>query len=59
MNDNKAIKNESNEWQIQINMHVNFISSKDTGETRNSLVWSDSEETRSGNETDDIIKEIF
>ena len=40
-------------------MHVNFISSKDTGETRISLVWSDSEEIRSGNETDDIIKEIF
>ena len=40
-------------------MHVNFISSKDTGETRTSFVWSDSEETRSGNETDDIIKEIF
>ena len=40
-------------------MHVNFISSKDTGETLISLVWSDSEEIRSGNETDDIIKEIF
>ena len=28
-----AIRNESKEWKIQINMHVNFISSKDTGET--------------------------
>ena len=33
INDHKAIRNESNEWKIQINMHVNFISSKDTGET--------------------------
>ena len=33
INDNKAIRNNSNEWKIQINMHVNFISSKDTGET--------------------------
>ena len=24
----------SNEWKIQINMHVNFVSSTDTGETR-------------------------
>ena len=33
INDHKAIRNESNELKIQINMHVNFISSKDTGET--------------------------
>ena len=30
-------------------MHVNFISSKDTGETRTIYVWSDNEEIRSGN----------
>ena len=30
----KAIRNESKEWKIQINMHLNFISSKDTGEIR-------------------------
>ena len=40
-------------------MHVNFISSKDTGEIRTIYVWSDKEEIRSGNETDDIIKELF
>ena len=34
INDDKAIRNESNKWKIQINMHVNFIPSKDTGETR-------------------------
>ena len=59
INYHRAIRNESNEWKVQINMHVNFISSKDTGETRTIFVWSDKEEIRSGNETDDIIKELF
>ena len=26
--------NKSTEWKIQLCMHINFISSKDTGETR-------------------------
>ena len=51
--------NKSNEWKIQINMHVNFISSKDTGEARTIYIWSDNEEIRLGNETDDIVKEPF
>ena len=55
INDYKAIRNESNEWKIQMNMRVNFISSIDTRETRSFYVQSDNEETRSGNETDDII----
>ena len=59
INDYKAIRNESNEWKTQINMHINFIFSNDTGETRTIFVWSDNEEIRSGNETDDIIKELF
>ena len=59
INDHKAIRNESNEWKIQINMHVNFISSKDTGEICTIYVRSDNEEIRSGNETDYIIKGLF
>ena len=59
INDHKTIRNESNKWKIQINMSVNFISSKDTGETRTIYLWSDNEEIRSVNETDDIIKEPF
>ena len=59
INDHKAIRNESKEWKIQINMHVNFVSSNDTGETRTIFVWSDNEEIRSGNETDDIIKGLL
>ena len=54
INDHKTIRNSSNEWKIQINMHINFVSSKDTGETRTTFVWSDNEEIRLGNETDDI-----
>ena len=49
----------NNEWKIQLDMHVNFISSKETGEIRTIFVWSDNEEIRSGNEIDDIIKELF
>ena len=56
INENKAIENNSNEWKIQINMHVNFVSSNDNGENRTIFVWSDNEEIRLGNETDDIIK---
>ena len=59
INDHKAIRNESKEWKIQINIHVNFVSSNDTGEIRTIFMWSDNEEIRLGNETDDIIKELF
>ena len=58
INNHKTIRNESNEWKIQINVHVNFISSKDTGETRTIYVWSENEEIRSGNGIHDIIKEL-
>ena len=40
-------------------MHVNFVSSNDTGETRTIFVWSNDEEIRSGNETDDIITRLI
>ena len=62
MNDHKATKlknNKSWEWKIQLNMRVNFFSSKDRGETHTIDVLSDNEDIRCGNETDDIIKEIF
>ena len=59
INDHKAIRNNSNEWKIQINVHVNFVSSNDTGEIRTIFVWSDNEEIRLGNETDDIVKRLL
>ena len=52
-------KNTGNEWKIQINMDVKFISSNDTGEIRTFYVRSDNEEIRLGNETDDIINRLF
>ena len=48
INDHKAIRKDSNEWKIQISMCVNFISSRDTGETRYIFVRSDNEEIRPG-----------
>ena len=42
INDHKTNRsNSSNEWKIQINMNVNFVSPNDTGETRTIFVWSD------------------
>ena len=46
-------------WKIQISMRVNFISSKDTGETRTIYVWSDNVSIMWGSDTDDIIRELF
>ena len=46
-------------WKIQISMHVNFIFSKDTGETRTIYVWSDNVSIMQGSDTYDIITEIF
>ena len=50
---------ETNQWKIKINMHVNFISSNDTWETRTTFVWGNNEKIRSGNKTDDIIKGLL
>ena len=59
INDHKTIRNESNEWKNQLNIHVNFVYSNDTGEIRTIFVWRDNKEIRSGNETDDVFKGLF
>ena len=60
INDNKAIEKNSNEWKIQMNMLVNFVSSNDNGEDRTIFVWSDNEEiSRLGNETGEITKGLI
>ena len=46
-------------WKVQINMHVNFISSRYTGETHNYYIWSDNVSITQGKNTNDIIIEIF
>ena len=40
-------------------MHVNFISSRDTGETRTIYTWSNKVSIMQGIDTNDIIKELF
>ena len=57
--ENKASETSSNEWKIQINMHINFVPSNNTGEIRIVFVWSDNEEIRLGDETDDIFKRLI
>ena len=59
INERKNNRDGSNEWKIQLNMGVNFISSNDTGEIRTFYVNSDNEEIRSGNETVEIINKLF
>ena len=54
INNHKTIENNSNKWKIQINMHVNFVSSNE--ENRTIFVWSNNEEISLGNGTDNIIK---
>ena len=46
-------------WKIQISMCVNFISSKDTGETRTIYVWNDNVKIMWGSDRNNIIKELF
>ena len=59
INEQKNNRDGSNEWKIQLNMGVNFISSNDAEEIRTFYVNSDNEEIRSGNETAEIINKIF
>ena len=40
-------------------MNVNFVSSNEPGEVRTVFVWSDNEEIRVGNETDDIVQRLI
>ena len=46
------------EWKIQLTMQINFISSKDSGETRTMYTNSRNVETMTGSKTDDIIEEL-
>ena len=46
-------------WKIQISIRVNFISSKDTGETHNIYVWSDNKIFIWCSHTDNSIRGLF
>ena len=47
------------EWKIQLTMIINFISSKDSDEIRTMVTKSNNIEIMMGNETDEIIEELF
>ena len=47
------------EWKIQLTMAINFISSKDSDETRTMHTKSNNVEILMGSETDEIIEELF
>ena len=46
-------------WKIQLTMSINFISSKDSDETRTMHTKSHNTEIMMGSETDKIIKGLF
>ena len=59
---NKVIdyKTTLGEWKIQLTMLINFICPKDNSdETRNTCTKNDNIEIMIGNETDEIIEELF
>ena len=58
---NKVIdyKTTLGEWKIQLTMSINFISHKDSNETRTMHTKSDNIEIMMSSETDEIIEELF
>ena len=48
-----------NEWKIELTMAINFISSKDSDETRTMHTKSNNVEIMIGSETNEIIMELF
>ena len=49
----------SSRWKIQLTREINFISSKDSDETRTMYTKSNNVEIMIGNETDEIIEDLF
>ena len=57
--DKVCLEEISSEWKIQLTMAINFISSKDSDETRTMHTKSNSVEIMTGSETDEIIEDLF
>ena len=56
----KALSEEtSSEWKIQLTMAINFISSKDSDDTRTMHAKSNNVKIMIGSETDEIIEDLF
>ena len=54
--DNKTwVEETSSKWKVQLTMAINFISSKDSDETRTMHIKSNNVEIMMGNKTDEII----
>ena len=53
------IEKASSEWKIQLTMAINFISSKDSDETRTMHTKSNNIEIMVGSETNEIIMDLF
>ena len=49
----------SSKWKVQLTMAINFISSKDSDETRTMHTKSNNVEIMIGSETDEIIEDFF
>ena len=57
--DKTWLEETSSEWKIQLTMAINFISSKDSDETRNMHTKSNNVEIMIGSDTGEIIEELF
>ena len=53
------VEETSSEWKIHQTMAINFISSKDSDETRTMHTKSNNVEIIMGSETDEIIEDLF
>ena len=53
------VEETSSVWKIQLTMAINFISSKDSDETRFMQTKSNTVEFMMGSETDEIIEDFF
>ena len=53
------IEKTSSEWKIQLKMAINFISSKDSDETRTMHTKSNNVEIMVGRETNEITEDLF
>ena len=57
---NKIIEHKTqSEWKIQLTMAINFISSKDSDETRTVHTKNNKVEIMMSSETNEIIEELF
>ena len=57
--DKTWLEKTSSEWKIQLTRAFNFISSKDSDETRSMHIKSNNVEIMIGSETDEIIEDLF